>query len=234
MVSPHLEKVFFNQILASKDYISYVTPRFFQTEPIRVAYELAKEFYQKYNVAPTENQLIELTRAKGLDEQLTPEKVRIIYNVDLATYENTWLTENLETWVEYKNLDTSVFDLIQYMKTTQVNAENIKDVVQTAKSIISDRNNVDFKFDEGLDFFKATSHEQLLSDTFPTGYPYFDLVTGGYSLKTLWVLMGAAKVGKCVTNLVTLNIKSKKTGEIRKVSIGEFHEMVKTSFENNK
>lgn len=197
MVATQLEKIFYHYILNSNEYVSLTSERFFDTEVIKECYKIAIEFHEKYLKPPTRQQIDELIKIKGLEDILTREKIDIIYNVDLSTYDKVWLKDNLETWIEYKNLDTSVFDLINYLKTTSVTPENIKDVVSTAKSLILDRNNVDFKFDSGLDFFNPESHKQLESDTFSTGYPHIDLITGGgFSKKTLWVLLGQAKSGK--------------------------------------
>lgn len=199
MVSVHLEKIFYNYILQSKDYLHVVKDRFFETEILKECFKISSAFYDKYGEAPTRNQIEELVKVKGLEEKITPDKLDIIYDVELGGYELDWLEENVEAWIEYKNLDSSVFDLMNYLQTTNVTPENVKDVVNTAKSIILERNNLDFKFDTGLDFFAPDSHIQPTSDTFTTGMPYIDAVTGGgFSIKTLWVLLGQAKVGKSI------------------------------------
>jgi hypothetical protein len=210
MTSVHLEKIFYQYLFQSKDYIHVVKDRFFETDVIRESFKLSAEFFDKYNDAPTRKQLEELVKIRGLEEKVTPEKLDIIYDVDLSTYDADWLEENVEAWIEYKNLDGSVFDLLNYMQTTNVTPENIKDVVGTAKSIILERNNLDFKFDAGLDFFNPDSHEQPSSDTFSTGYPYIDQITGGgFSIKTLWVFLGQAKVGKSIwlANMAANSVK---------------------------
>lgn len=199
MVSVHLEKIFYNYLLQSKDYIHMVKERFFETEILKDCFKISAEFYNKYGDAPTRKQIEELIKIKGLEEKVTNQKLDIIYDVDLNTYDADWLEENVEAWIEYKNLDNSVFDLMNYLQTTNVSPENVKDVVNNAKSIILERNNLDFKFDAGLDFFNPDSHEQPTTDTFTTGYPYIDQVTGGgFSIKTLWVFLGQAKVGKSI------------------------------------
>jgi len=210
MVSVHLEKIFYQYILQTKDYIPTVNERFFETEVLKESYKIAAEFYNKYGEAPTRKQIEELIKIRGLEEKITDKKLDIIYDVDLTTYDNDWLEENVEAWIEYKNLDGSVFDLMNYLQTTNVTPENVKDVVNNAKSIILERNNLDFKFDAGLDFFSPESHEQPVSDTFTTGYPYLDNVTGGgFSIKTLWVFLGQAKVGKSIwlANMAANSVK---------------------------
>lgn len=210
MVNVNAEKIFFNYILKSQDYIHLVNDHFFDSEYIGSLFLIAKEFYLDYNKPPSAEQIKELVKIKGKEELLTEEKIDIIFNVDLGQYDEEWLRDNVEMWIEYRNLDRSIFDLINYMKTTKVDTENIKNVVDTAKSIILERNNLDFKFDEGLDFFDPDSHDQPMTDTFSTGYPHIDLVTGGgFSIKTLWVFLGQAKVGKSIwlANMASQSIR---------------------------
>ena len=67
------------------------------------------------------------------------------------------------------------------------------------KSLIRllERNNIDFSFDHGLDFFHPESHKQLTYNRFSSGFPFIDTVLGGgFNAKSLYVFMGMPKVGK--------------------------------------
>jgi replicative DNA helicase len=199
MVSSHLEKIFYHYALENLEFLNVVKSRFFDSPDIKKLYEISFEFYERYNKKPTRQQVRELVKSKGLHEDLSEEKVDLIYEVNMNEYDTEWLRESAEAWVEYKNLDTSVHDLISYLKTTKIGVENIKDVVQNAKALINDRNNIQFGFDEGLDFFNPDSHIQPTSDTFSTGYPYMDLVLGGgFYTKALFCFIGEMKIGKSI------------------------------------
>ena len=199
MNATHLEKIFYHYIDTRPEIENIVNARFFETPEIREAHEIRKEFRKKYHKAPTASQLKEISKIKGIQDKLTPEKIDILYEINLSQYDNEWIQETTESWIENKNLDISVLDLVQYLKTTKISSDNVKDVVQTAKSIITDRNNIDFKFDDGLDFFDPTAHRQLIYESFSTGYPYLDTVLGGgYSPKTLLAFAGMPKVGKSI------------------------------------
>ena len=224
MVSVHLEKIFYHYLLSRKELINVVTNRFFETEDLKKIYDLTKEFIDKYGSAPSKSQVIELTKVKGIQEELSPSKIDSIFDIRLNDYEDTWLQETAESWIEYKNLDLSVVDLIAYLKTTKVNTENVKDVVQNAKTLITERNNIQFGFDEGLDFFNPESHTQPTQDTFSSGYPYIDLVLGGgFYSKALFCFIGEMKIGKCSSYDTNITIRNKKTGEIQQIQIGDFH-----------
>lgn len=197
MQSSHLEKIFYHYIDERPELESSVLSRFYDNYEIRTAHEIRAEFRKKYSQAPTASQLKQIARLKGVSDQLTDEKIEAIYDIRLSDYDPEWLESTSEAWIEYKTLDTSVIDLVSYLKTTKISAENVKDVVQTAKSLIADRNNVDFRFDEGSDFFDPESHRQRVQDRFSTGYEYLDTVLGGgYSPKTLLAFAGIPKVGK--------------------------------------
>ena len=182
-----------------RELLDVVKSRFFDTADIRKVYEIAQEFTEKYNDIPTRSQINELIKMKGLSDELDNKKIDYLYEVNLKEYEDEWLRETAESWIEYKNLDLSVYDLLNYLKTTKVTTENVKDVVQNAKNIITERNNIQFNFDEGLDFFNPESHHQPSTDTFSTGIPMMDLVLGGgwYS-KALFCFIGEMKIGKSI------------------------------------
>jgi archaellum biogenesis ATPase FlaH len=210
MVSTHLEKIFYHYLMEQRELTNIVKPRFFESEDIKKVYELSTEFMAKYGSAPTKAQLVEVAKMRGLGEELSEGKLELIFETNLKSYDEEWLTESARSWIEYKNLDLSVYDLISYLKTTKINAENVTDVVQTAKSIINDRNNIQFGFDEGLDFFNPSSHLQPTSDTFSTGYSYMDLVLGGgFYSKALFCFIGEMKIGKSIwlANLAANSVK---------------------------
>ena len=199
MVATHLEKIFFHYLVERRELLDIVKSRFFDTADIRKIYEIVQEFSEKYTDVPTRSQINELIKMKGLSEELDSKKIDYLYEVNLKEYEEEWLKETAESWIEYKNLDLSVYDLLNYLKTTKVTTENVKDVVQNAKNIITERNNIQFNFDEGLDFFNPESHLQPATDTFSSGIPMMDLVLGGgwYS-KALFCFIGEMKIGKSI------------------------------------
>lgn len=210
MVSSHLEKLFYHYLMERKELANIVKPRFFESEDIKKLYDVSTEFISKYNAAPTKNQLVELCKTRGIADELPESKIELIFDVNLREYDEEWLRESSEAWIEYKNLDISVYDLIAYLKTTNINAENVKEVVQTAKSLINDRNNIQFGFDEGLDFFNPTSHLQPSTDTFSSGYPYIDLcLGGGFYSKALFCFIGEMKIGKSIwlANMAANSVK---------------------------
>jgi len=202
-----------------------VKEAFFEEPVLKSVFPVVKEFWDKYRETPTLSQTIEIVKMKGVDKDVTAGQLQTLWDCDLGTYDDAWLEENTETFIEYKNLDVSVTDLVRYLRTTPVNVENIKDVVDNAKRMVVDRNNIDFNFEEGSDFFNPASHKQMTHSTFSSGYDYIDLVgDGGFSAKTLTVLLGQAKVGKCFYHSEYIYVRNKKTQKVEKIKIGDLHE----------
>lgn len=210
MVATHLEKIFYHYLMEQRELTNIVKPRFFESEDLKKTYELSTEFISRYGSSPTKQQLVENAKAKGWGDELSSDKLDLIFETNLKSYEPEWLRESAYAWIEYKNLDLSVYDLISYLKTTKIDQENISNVVQTAKAIINDRNNIQFGFDEGLDFFNPESHLQPTTDTFSSGYEYIDLVLGGgFYSKALFCFIGEMKIGKSIwlANLAANSVK---------------------------
>lgn len=225
MLPNHLEKITFHSILNNKEYVNIVKPNFFKSPNYSDLYKIASEFVNKFNQTPSKQQMLELVKIRNLTN-VTVDFIDTLYDIKLDNYEQDWLEESVEAWIEFNKLDSSVENLLTYLKTTKISTENVKNVVETAKDIIIDGTNIDFKFDEGLDFFNPESHKQPVYDTFATGYPYLDTVLGGgWSTKALYVIAGENKIGKCLNINTLIKIKNKKTGKIIELSIGDFYKM---------
>lgn len=208
----HSENLILRHILQSPTYLETCRKDFFKNESFGVIFEMAKEFWNKFHEMPTGEQLIEASKLSGNSDAVENSEIRTLYDIDLTKYEDDWLRETTEFFIEYKNLTKSAVDALKYIQSTPVSSENIKTVIDNFKNIIVERNNIDFSFDEGLDFFKPDSHKQLTQNTFSSGYPFIDTVLGGgFAAKALYVFMGMPKVGKSLW-LGNLGAQAVKSG----------------------
>lgn len=193
----HSENVILRYILNSPNYLETCKSHFFKNESLGIIFETAKDFWGKYHEMPSAEQLIEAFKMNGKIEEVKDTEIRTVFDINLTKYEDDWLRETTEFFIEYKNLTKSAVDAVKYIQSTPVTSENIKNVIDTFKNIVIERNNIDFSFDEGLDFFDPSSHKQITTNTFSSGYPFIDTVLGGgFSSKALYVFMGMPKVGK--------------------------------------
>ena len=191
------ENIIIKNILEDKSYLEVVKSDFFKNEGFKTIVEVAKDFWERYKESPTREQIKEALKISGRMDSVSISEIDSIYDVDLNKYDADWLIETTQFFIEYKNLTKSAVDAVKYLQSTPVTSENIKSVIETFKSIVNDRNNLDFSFDEGLDFFNAENHKQPTTNTFSSGYTFIDTVLGGgFSAKALYVFMGMPKVGK--------------------------------------
>lgn len=193
----HSENIILRYILENSLYVDSCKAEYFKNSGFQEIFKLSKTFWDKYKECPTSDQLKEGVKLEGLEGKITNGEIDAVYGVDLGRYQDDWLRETTELFIEYKNLVSSAADGVKYIQSTPVTSDNIKDVISTFKNIVVERNNLDFTFDQGLDFFHPDSHKQLTYNRFSSGFPFIDTVLGGgFNAKSLYVFMGMPKVGK--------------------------------------
>ena len=126
--------------------------------------------------------------------------IEIIYSVDLAEYDEEWLTSTAESWIKWRNFDNTLIDTIEYVKTTEVTPENVDSIVSKVKGLINDRNAIVFNSDLGLDFFNPDDHWDEERQKVSSGYHFLDRVlNGGYDKDgSLVVYVGEQNIGKSI------------------------------------
>jgi len=224
MEGNYSENIILRNVIAKPNYLELCRPDFFKGESFVSICRVAKKFWEKYHEVPTSAQLKESLRIDGESSSVEGSEIDALYEIDLSKYQDEWLQETTELFIEYKNLTKSAVDAVQYIQKTPVSSENIKNVIETFKNIVLDRNNIDFSFDEGLDFFHPESHKQLTYNTFSTGYSFIDTVLGGgFSAKALYVFMGMPKVGKSLWlgNLAAQAVKNGHNVAIISLEMGD-------------
>ena len=193
----HSENIILKNIICNPAYLETCKGEYFKNSGFQEIFHLSKKFWEKYHEVPSQDQLRESVKLEAREDKVQPGEIQAVFEVDLSKYQEDWLTETTELFIEYKNLVSSAVDGVKYIQSTPVTSDNIKEVVTTFKNIVIERNNIDFSFDQGLDFFHPDNHKQLSSTTFSTGFPFIDTVLGGgFSAKSLYVFMGMPKVGK--------------------------------------
>lgn len=220
------EQVVFKYVLDNPIYYKYVDKSFFTNKGLSALIFIAKKFYEKYKEIASERQMIALLKDNekiSIDETF----ISAVYTINTQQYDQNWLKHTTEAWIKWKNLNKQLTEGIEIAKTTEVNIDNVDVVVQNIVDTISVSNEVNFNFNEGLDFFDANSHYQDISKKIPSGYKYLDTISGGYDEKTLVCYVGQSNIGKCVCGDTIIKIRNKRTGEIKELPIEEFYQMVK-------
>jgi len=208
----HSENIILRHIIGTPDYLDTCKPTFFKNEIYGKVFNIVKEFWDRYHTIPSSSQIEESFKISGDPETPKESDFKSIFDLNLSEYPDDWLNETTQFFIEYRNLTKSAVDAVKYIQSTPVTSDNIKEVIDNFKNIVIERNNIDFNFDEGLDFFDPESHKQLTTSTFPSGYPFIDTVLGGgFSYKALYVFLGMPKVGKSLW-LGNLGVQAVKNG----------------------
>lgn len=192
------EKIFFKLSLQKTKYLGLIKKGFYTSEEIDTLHYLASKFYEKFHETPTAEQMKLLIQKAN--KEVDTDIIDVIYAADLTQYDEDWLLTTAESWIKWRNFDTTLIDTIEYIKTTKVNPENVDDIIGKVKSLINDRNSLVFNSDLGLDFFNPTDHVQTGVAKFSTGYNFLDRALGGGYDKdgTLTVYVGEQNIGKSI------------------------------------
>jgi len=194
------EKVFFKLSLVKPKYLGTINRGFYTSDDIDVMHQLAVKFYDKFHEAPKVEQMKLLVSNSKIGEKIDNDIIDIIYETDLLQYDEEWLNTTTESWIKWRNFDTTLIDTIEYIKTTEVTPENTDSIINKVKSLINDRNSISFNSDIGLDFFDPKDHYREDAIKISTGYNFLDRVLGGGYDKdgTLVVYVGEQNIGKSI------------------------------------
>ena len=195
------EKIFFKLTLAKPKYLEAVKAGFYKSEEIDLMSFLAKAFYNKFHETPSRDQMKLLAQnSKKSKDKLSHEIINLVYEVDLANYDEEWLTSTAEAWIKWRNFDQTLVDTIEYIKTSEITPENADGVINKVKVLINERNNITFNSDLGLNFFEVDSHNQKDNEKVTSGYNFIDrILNGGYDRDgNLIVYAGEQNIGKSI------------------------------------
>jgi len=227
--STDFEKIFYLYTIENPKYLKSVKKGFYDSSEIETLGYITREFYDRFKETPTREQVKAIVKTKFTDE-VKDNIIDLIYNTNLSEYDAKWLQETSESWIRWKNLDQSLIDTIEFVKTTKVTPDNVQDIVAKVKDLIVSRNSVNFDNNVGLSFFDVESHMQLKRPKIKSGHNFVDDYTGGgYDTKSLIVYAGEQNIGKCLLGDTNIKLRHKITNEIIDITISEFHNLIKDS-----
>ncbi len=195
----YLDNVYYHYILSNQIFLNTTQPEFFSNQTLKDLFNISKEHTVKYKEVPSQDQLCELVRMKGLSERYSPDIIEALYNTKnlVSQYGQEWLEKNVGAWILVRGLETAMKKSIAYMKMNEPTAETAAEVVEKVRHMITTETAVDFSFKLGVDFFDAASHIQTRLARTSTGYPFIDkCLNGGWWKGSFVVLLGAPKSGK--------------------------------------
>jgi archaellum biogenesis ATPase FlaH len=194
------EKIFFKLSLAKPKYLEKIHKGFYTSEEIDTMHFLATKFHEKFHESPKAEQMKILVQSPKFKGKVEDSIIELVYNTDLTQYDDEWLISTAEAWIKWRTFDNTLIDTIEYIKTTDVNPDNVESIITKVKTLINDRNSIVFNSDIGLDFFNPDDHYQEGRVKISTGYSFLDrLLSGGYDKDgSLVVYVGEQNIGKSI------------------------------------
>jgi replicative DNA helicase len=227
MMNHHLlDNIAFAAIIKHPEYLETFKPEFFDEKLKGDLLKITIDHYKKYHETPSSTQLKELYRLTNpiSDFSLIENYIDMLFEVDLTKYTHEWLDKAMQAFISYKQLDSSVRNLITYIKTNTITMENIDSVLQTARGIITEGTDIKFNVDLGADVFNPDSYK--LSETYKvsSGYDFIDTVTkGGFSNPGLHILSAPPKTGKCITGDTKIKVRNIKQQKEYITTVQDFY-----------
>lgn len=205
--------------LDHREIIMMIKPHYFNDDTIQRLFREAKKFFMEYKKIPTQNEIKNLADLANLD--IPQDKFDKYFEVDLKQQTYDHLFKYTKAFIFYKNLNETVIDVMSFLKTTEINPDNVELITNEVRTKFNDKLNISFTSAEsGLDFFNPMHHIQLSKIGTPTGFKFFDKVLdGGWNPKTLVVFQGRPKVGK---SMVLSNIGARAFLSGNNVGIATF------------
>lgn len=192
------EKVFYLYIRNNPNYFKTITESSFDNDEIGVLYNIDKQFHERFKQIPTKDQLKLIAKQEKFVDRISEKIIDIVFDEPIDSYDPQWIKETSEAMILWKNLDKSLIDTLEYVKTVKVTPSNVSEVVNKVKNLINERNNITFNQSLGKNFFDAESHIPELNSKITTNHNWIDHFTGGYRTKSLVVYAGEQNIGKSV------------------------------------
>ena len=204
-MTPQLEKVFFNYILAYKKYFELVKPFFFRNSEIQFVYGVIRNYILSSSDTkiPTPRQILDMISLEDKEGIITKEILKSILQVDLKEYdEKNFIEPKFNAWVLSNRLKTGTVDIIEETR----NLDQIHDfdkaieAAERIKLIVDEMSSTNFVQDDdlGSDFDDAENHIQDSSKfKIKSGFETLDhMLGGGWDIQTLNCIMAETNNGK--------------------------------------
>ena len=196
--SSEFEKVFYLYTRENPKYLKNITESFYENEQIGTLHTITKQFFERFNQVPSNEQLKIVAKQEKFKEQVNDSIIDLVFDEPIDSYDSEWVQETCQSWILWKSLDRSLIDTLEYVKTVKVNPNNVKEVINKVKTLINDRNSITFNQNLGKNFFEAENHIPEANSKISTGHNWIDQMTGGYRTKSLVVYAGEQNIGKSI------------------------------------
>ena len=196
--SSDFEKVFYLYVRSNPNYFKTVKKDFFENEEIGTLLTIDQTFFDRFKQTPSKEQLKAIAKQEKFANVISDKIIDIVFDEPYESYDSQWVRETSESWILWKNLDQSLIDTYEFVKTVKVTPNNVNEIVNKVKNLINERNSITFNQSLGRDFFDVESHIPEPNSKITTGHNWVDHFTGGYRTKSLVVYAGEQNIGKSI------------------------------------
>lgn len=233
-----IQKFIIKGLLESKTFfrrsVNNLEPFYFSEEYEPIVKSIRK-YHAKYDRIPEYSVVTTIVShgdfSKSLLEKIET-KLNESKNLDFNPIaDEEWLFDETKQFIN----DRAVFKVLQEGAMELNKEENKRDYgdiytkMQKAISIDWDED-LGYEYSDMILFDERYDRLSDVSHRIPTGITKIDDAIGGGILgktKFLGVYCGSAGLGKCCVYINTIKVRNKKTGEIREIPIGEFHDGIR-------
>ena len=194
------------EALDIREVIPKMKSQYFNNDDLGNIFKVVKTYYKEYHKVPSRTEIRQLLNLNSYE--ISDDHFNTLLSVNLGEYNYEFLTKYTKSFILIKNLNSSIIDILSFLKTTEISPENVNIITDQVRTKLNTNLNVSFSNAEsGLNFFNAVDHVQISKIGTPTGFPFFDKTQGGgWNPKTLVVFQGRPKVGK---SMVLSNIAAR-------------------------
>jgi len=186
------------EYLDKADLMKKIKAKYFTNDDLQVTWKYATLYYNDHGKIPTKKELKMFMGVKNevIDDLILDE----IYNYNLSDHNYSFLYKYIKAFVLLRGFNILLIDMLTTLKTTNINPENIEQVIESVRNKINDKLSINFESGRsGLNFLNPMHHIQMSKDGQPSGFKFFDKTQGGgWNPKTLIVFQGRPKVGKSI------------------------------------
>ena len=187
-----------DEYLDKIDLMKRIKAKYFTNDDLQVTWKYATIYFNDHGKIPSKKELKMFMGVKNeiIDDLVLDE----IYNYNLSDHNYSFLYKYIKAFVLLRGFNILLIDMLTTLKTTNINPENIEQVIESVRNKINDKLSINFESgNTGLNFLNPMHHIQISKEGQPSGFKFFDKTQGGgWNPKTLIVFQGRPKVGKSI------------------------------------
>jgi hypothetical protein len=229
VINANMEKNFFTYILENPFQFKHVNNFFFKNESIQFIYTIVKKEYVESKNVPSPQQMVDMIKLNDPENNIPDIVIRAVLKNDISEKKD-WVEKRFRAWKMSNLVRDNTSKTIEALRNLDdIDIENVKSVISKIRNLYNDIPLMEEDEDDlGEDFDDPETHKQEISTyKIPTGWSSMDkLLSGGWDMSTLNILMGETNAGKCTFFDTIIRVKNKKTNKIQEIKIGDFYNKI--------